>query len=73
MSNAKDEVIQILQKLPADATDEDIQYHIYVREKGLQDAQAGRTLSQFQVEEKMTKRKIGVRPPLSTLQEACLP
>lgn len=58
MSNAKDEVIQILQKLPADATYEDIQYHIYVREKvekGLQDVQAGRTLTQFQVEEKMAK------------------
>ncbi len=58
MSNAKDEVIQILQKLPADATYEDIQYHIYVREKvekGLQDSQACRTLTQFQVEEKMAK------------------
>jgi len=58
MSNAKDEVIQLIQKLPADATFEDIQYHIYVREKvekGLKDVQEGRTLSQAQVEEKMAK------------------
>lgn len=58
MSNAKDEVIQLVQKLPADATFEDIQYHIYVREKvekGLKDIQEGRTLSQAQVEEKMAK------------------
>lgn len=58
MPNAKDEVIRLIQKLPADATFEDIQYHIYVREKvekGLKDVQEGRTLSQVQVEEKMAK------------------
>ncbi len=58
MSNAKDEVIQLVQKLPSDATFEDIQYHIYVREKvekGLKDIQEGRALSQVQVEEKMAK------------------
>jgi hypothetical protein len=58
VSNAKDEVIQLVQKLPSDATFEDIQYHIYVREKvekGLKDIQEGRALSQVQVEEKMAK------------------
>jgi hypothetical protein len=58
MSNVKDEIIQLIQKLPANTTFEDIQYHIYVREKvekGLQDVQEGRTLSQVQVEEKMAK------------------
>lgn len=55
---AKEEAIQLIQKLPSDATLEDIQYHLYVREKvekGIKDFEAGQTLSQAQVEEKMAK------------------
>ena len=45
-------------KIPDDATFEDIQYHIYVREKierGLKDIQEGRLLSQEEVEQRMSK------------------
>jgi predicted transcriptional regulator len=58
MATTKEEILQLIQKLPADVTSEDIQYHIYVREKigkGLKDFEAGRVLSQAQVEEKMAK------------------
>lgn len=33
MGNPKDEVISLLDKLPNDASYEDIQYHLYVLEK----------------------------------------
>ena len=33
MGSPKDEVTSLLQKLPADASFEDIQYHLYVLEK----------------------------------------
>lgn len=48
----------MLDQLPDDASFEDIQYHIYVREKierGLMDIQDGRVLSQEDVEERMSK------------------
>jgi predicted transcriptional regulator len=58
MSKAKEEVRKMLDHLPDDASFEDIQYHIYVREKierGLKDIQEGRVLSQEEVEERMSK------------------
>jgi predicted transcriptional regulator len=58
MSTAKEEVRKMLDQLPDDASFEDIQYHIYVREKierGLKDIQDGRVLSQEDVEERMSK------------------
>lgn len=58
MGTAKDEVRKILDKLPDDSSYEDIQYHIYVREKiqrGLEDVQAGRTLTQEEVEQRMAR------------------
>jgi len=58
MSTAKEEVRKMLDHLPDDASFEDIQYHIYVREKterGLKDIQEGRVLSQEEVEERMSK------------------
>jgi predicted transcriptional regulator len=57
MSTAKEEVRKMLDQLPDDASFEDIQYHIYVREKierGLKDIQEGRVLSQEEVEERMS-------------------
>ena len=48
----------MLDQLPDDASFEDIQYHIYVREKidrGLKDIEEGRVLSQEDVEERMSK------------------
>lgn len=58
MSTAKEDVRQILDRLPEDATYEDIQYHIYVRqkvEKGLKDVEEGRVVSQAEAEARMEK------------------
>lgn len=58
MSIAKDEVRKMLEQLPDDASLEDIQYHIFVREKiehGLEDIKKGNLLSQEQVEQRMSK------------------
>jgi predicted transcriptional regulator len=53
MATAKEEVAELLRRLPDDCTLEDIQYHLYVLEKirrGVDDADTGRVLSQEQVE-----------------------
>lgn len=58
MATAKEEVQKILEHVPDNSTFEDIQYHIYVREKierGLQAIKKGRTLSQEEVEKRMSK------------------
>jgi hypothetical protein len=58
MLTAKEEVKKILDQLPDDVSYEDIQYHIYVREKierGLNDIQDGHILSQEEVEKRMSK------------------
>lgn len=58
MDTAKDEVRRILDLLPDDATLEDIQYRIYVRQAidaGLHDVAQGRTLSQAQVEQRVAR------------------
>ncbi len=58
MRTAKEEVKKMLDQMPDDATFEDIQYHIYVREKierGLKDIQEGRLLSQEEIEQRMSK------------------
>jgi predicted transcriptional regulator len=58
MTTAKEEVRKMLDRLPDDSSLEDIQYHIYVREKiehGLQDMEASRLLTQEEVERRMSK------------------
>lgn len=58
MSTAKEEVRELLDRLPPDATFEDIQYHIYVHEKiahGLNDVAQGRVVSQAEAERRMAK------------------
>ncbi len=58
MSSAKEEVRRILEVIPDNASFEDIQYHIYVREKierGLEDVKNGNLLSQEEVEQRMRK------------------
>ncbi len=58
MGTAKEEVRKMLEKMPDDATFEDIQYHIYVREKiecGLKDIKEGHLQSQEEVEQRMSK------------------
>ena len=54
--NVKAELIKMLEVLPDDLTWEDLQYHIYVRQKverAMADVEAGRTLSQEEVEKSM--------------------
>jgi predicted transcriptional regulator len=56
VGSAKDEVRRILEVIPENASFEDIQYHIYVREKierGLDDVKNGKLLSQEEVEQRM--------------------
>ena len=58
MNTAKEEVRKMLEYLPDDVSFEDIQYHIYVREKiarGLKDIEVGNILSQEEIEERMAK------------------
>jgi hypothetical protein len=58
MNAAKEEVRHILEILPDDASLEDIQYHIYVRQKiehGLEDEAAGRTLSEEEFDQRMAR------------------
>jgi predicted transcriptional regulator len=56
MSTAKEEVQQILDQLPDEATFEEIRYRIYVREKiqrGIEDIEAGRFLTEEEFDERM--------------------
>jgi hypothetical protein len=58
MSTAKDDVRRILDHLPEDATLEDIQYHLYVRQKieqSVGEADSGKVMSNDEVEERMKK------------------
>ena len=58
MQTAKEEVIDLLNQLPDDSTLEEIQYHLYVRQKiqrGLQDADQGKVQTQEEVENRMLK------------------
>lgn len=58
MSLAKDDVRKILDNLPDDVSLEEIQYHIYVRQKiakGLEDIEEGRVIDQDEVERRMAK------------------
>lgn len=58
MSAVKDEVESLLKRLPEGSTLEDVQYGLYVIEKikrGLADADAGRTLTQEEVEKRLAK------------------
>ena len=58
MGSAKEEVRRILEQIPDSASFEDIQYHIYVREKierGLEDVKQGRVIEQPEVERRMRK------------------
>jgi predicted transcriptional regulator len=58
MSTAKEDVRKLLDQFPDDASLEDIQYHIYVRQKlerGLADAEDGRTLTQKEAETRMSR------------------
>ena len=58
MPTAKQEVNDLLKRLPDDCTLEDVQYHLYVLQKierGLKDAAEGRVYTQEDVEKMMSK------------------
>ena len=58
MSTAKRDVESLLSKLPDNSSVEDIQYHLYVLDKvrrGLEDARVNGTLSQEEVESRLSK------------------
>lgn len=58
MKTAKDEVRELLANLPDDASLEDIQYHLYVRQKiqrGLAAAEQGRTVAHEEVVRRMSR------------------
>ena len=58
MNTAKQDVQKLLQKLPEDCSVEDVQYHLYVLDKvrrGLEDARTSGTLSQEEVESRLSK------------------
>jgi hypothetical protein len=64
MQTAKQEVRELLDQLPDDATVEDIQYHLYVLEKirrGEERAKSEGTLTQDEVEARLRKATIGIR------------
>lgn len=58
MDTAKEQVQQILEILPEDASLEDIPYHIYVRqmiEEGIADVDAGRLIPHEEVAKRLAK------------------
>lgn len=58
MQTVKQEVSNLLNRLPEDCSLEDIQYHLYVIQKierGLKDAEGGRVYTQEEVEKMMAK------------------
>ena len=58
MKTAKDEVRELLEGIPDDASLEDIQYHIYVRQKiqnGRQAVRDGRFVAPEEVERRLAR------------------
>jgi hypothetical protein len=58
MSPAKEEVRRILEEVPDDASLEDIQYHIYVRQKverAVAQVESGRIVTDAQAEARFVK------------------
>jgi predicted transcriptional regulator len=58
VSTAKQDVEQLLNKLPDDCTVEDVQYHLYVLDKvrrGLEDARTNGALTHEEAETRLSK------------------
>jgi predicted transcriptional regulator len=58
MKTAKEEVHDLLEKLPENASLDDIQYHIYVSQKvqkGLEAAERGKVFSREEAERRMAR------------------
>ena len=60
-SNLKEEIIDLIKKLPEDATIEDIMYHLYVKKKilaGINDLDQEKVISHEKVMENAKERKV---------------
>jgi len=58
LTSTKEQLRELIERLPDDCTLEDVQYHLYVQQKvgrGLEDVRHGRLLSQEEVERRMAK------------------
>ncbi len=58
MSPVKEAAIKLVQSLPENCTFEDIQYHLYVREKverGIQAIDAGQVVSEEEADRRITE------------------
>ncbi len=58
MASTKEQLRELIERLPDDCTVEDVQYHLYVQQKverGLEDMRAGRVLSHEEVRRRMAK------------------
>ena len=58
MIHAKQEVQQLLGHLPENVSFDNIQYHIYVRQKinrGIEDVESGNTISEQEFDKRMSK------------------
>lgn len=58
MGRAKEQIRELLDKLPDDVSYEDVQYHIYVQQavqRGIDAAERGEIVSQEEVERRMAK------------------
>lgn len=67
MSTVKQEVWEMLGKLPDTCTFEDVQYHLYILGKirrGMDDVEAGRVLTQEQVEREISSLSFAPFAPL---------
>ena len=58
-SNLKEEIIDLIRKLPEDATIDDIMYHLYVKKKiltGIKDIEQGKVIPHEKVMENAKER-----------------
>jgi hypothetical protein len=58
MQSPKEQVMELLKEIPDDSTFEEIQYHLYVRQKiqhGIKDVEEGGTYTQEEMEKRMEK------------------
>ena len=61
MQSVKEEVIEFLKRIPDDITLEEIQYHLYVRQKienGIKDIEEGKIYNQDEMERRMKRHEV---------------
>jgi hypothetical protein len=61
MLSVKEETIRLIKELPDSSTFEEIQYHLYVRQKiqrGIEDIEDGNVYTQAEMEKRMAKWRV---------------